>query len=104
MAERAKDDFESLREDLATLREDVAKLAADLRGLAGNAAGAARHAASEEGARLREDLEETLRSIVGRGNKVVESASARIEERPLVSVLLAFVVGFVLARIMDRRG
>lgn len=103
MAERAQDDIAALKDDLATLREDISKLTADLRGLAGSAAGTARRAASEEGARLREEVEDALRSALGRGGKVVEDASAQIEQRPLLSVLVAFAIGFILGRILDRR-
>lgn len=103
MAERAKDDVDALKEDLATLREDMKRLGEDLRGLAGSAAGSARRAAETEGAKLREEVEEAVRSVLGRGNKAVEDVTAQIEQRPLLSVILAFVVGFVLGRLLDRR-
>jgi ElaB/YqjD/DUF883 family membrane-anchored ribosome-binding protein len=103
MADRAQDDVTALKEDLAKLREDVAKLGADLRGLAGSGSTMAGRAAAAEGAKLREEVEETVRSLLGRGGKVVEDATAQIEQRPLLSVLLAFAIGFILGRILERR-
>lgn len=96
-------DFDAMREELAKLRADVAGFADHLRSFSTAAAGAARRATQEKGEELREDIDGTIDDLLKQGNETLKDTKARIEERPLTAVLIALLVGFVLARLLDRR-
>jgi len=82
----------NLRDDLDALRKDVAKLSEDVRSIAGDRIGAARDRARDTANWARE-----------RGEAAANEVGHRIEERPLTSVAVAFGVGMVIGRLLDRR-
>jgi ElaB/YqjD/DUF883 family membrane-anchored ribosome-binding protein len=97
------DNSAGLRQELEKLKADFAALAQDLQSLARTAAGTARRAAAAEGGRLGAEIDETLRDLRQRGDKALEDAKEAVQERPLAALLMALLVGFVLARLLDRR-
>jgi ElaB/YqjD/DUF883 family membrane-anchored ribosome-binding protein len=104
MASNANEgDYDALREELSKLRSHVAGLADDLKGLGAAAAGAGKRAAGEQAERLKEELGDKFEDAIERGNKTVNDLAKAIEERPLMAVLLAFVLGLILGRLFDRR-
>lgn len=98
-----ENEFEAIREELAKLRTDLASLADDLRGLAATTASTAKRAAQAKGEELREQIDKELDALLKRGGKTINDAKVQIEERPLTAVLIALFVGFVIARLLDRR-
>jgi len=97
------DDIAILHDELVKLRADIATLAKDLRSLGLAAAGTAQHAAEAGGERLRTDIDEAISELRQRGEKTLQDAKASVEERPLFTLLIALVVGFILGRVVDRR-
>jgi ElaB/YqjD/DUF883 family membrane-anchored ribosome-binding protein len=102
-AERSLDkEFDALRADMEALRKDLAALL----GAVGDAAsdelksrgGRARAAATRARAALGEAAEEAER----RGTESLASLEQRIEERPLASVLIAFGVGLLVGKLLER--
>ncbi len=99
---------EELRAELEALKEDLARLRADLGGLveALKEAGAERvegyrERAAEELRRRREAVEERLGAARERGRQAVEELGEGVGEHPISSLLAAFGVGFILARLLD---
>ncbi len=82
----------NLRDDLDALRKDVSKLTDDVRGIASERVSAARDRARDTAYRARD-----------RGEAVASEVGHRIEERPLTSVAVAFGVGMLIGRLLDRR-
>ena len=104
MANNANDgNYDELREELGKLRAHVSGLADDLKGLGAAAASAGKRAAGEQAERLKEEVGGKFDDMVERGNRTVNDLVKAIEERPLMAVLLAFVVGLILGRLFDRR-
>lgn len=102
-AEQKPDDFGALRDELDKLRADITALTQDLRRLGLAAAGTARRAAEGEGERLKADFDEALADLQRRGEKVLRDAKAGVEERPLLMLLVAAAIGFIVGRLLDRR-
>ncbi len=99
---------EELRAELQALKEDLARLRADLGGLveALKEAGAERaegyrERVGEELRRRREAVERRLDEARERGRQAVEELGEEVGAHPFSSLLAAFGVGFVLARLLD---
>ncbi len=92
MAEELHKEFEALKADLAKLREDVSELAGAVRQSGADKGRAAYARAQQAGERAWESAAEAERA-----------AERQIAERPMVSVLTAFGVGFLVGLILDRR-
>lgn len=92
----AKEDFDSLRSDLDTLRQDFGTLVNTLKSNASSRAEAELDAVRQRVASLASDLQTT-------GQQQLRKAEGKIEERPFMSVAIAFATGLVVGRLIDRR-
>ena len=81
----ARRDFAALRKDMAALMSSMGDAASTQKQRAYAAAG------------------ETAEKLKKRGAAAVHSVEGEIEARPLTSVAVAFGVGFVLGKLLDRR-
>jgi ElaB/YqjD/DUF883 family membrane-anchored ribosome-binding protein len=97
------DDLDALREEMAKLKADIATLIKDLHGLGLASAGAARRAAGTEGERLGADIEETVAELKSRGEQTLRATKSAVAEQPILAMLIALIIGIVLARLFDRR-
>lgn len=91
MATNTEQDISQLKDDMAKLKADLASIASTLKKEAGDRA---RHGYD----RVREAGEHAA-DYARSGAHAVEH---QIEERPLVSVLSAFGIGFVIGKLLDR--
>jgi ElaB/YqjD/DUF883 family membrane-anchored ribosome-binding protein len=91
-----KEDFNSLRSDLDTLRQDLGTLVNTLKTNASSRAEAELDAMRQRVASLANDLQTT-------GQQQLRNAESKIEERPFMSVAIAFATGLVVGRLIDRR-
>ena len=81
-----------LRKDLNTLKEDISKLRSDLSELAQKLVNIGK---SEAGV--------TKDRLLERGRKTAETVGQKIEEKPLLSLIIAFIVGLLfLSRVLKR--
>jgi ElaB/YqjD/DUF883 family membrane-anchored ribosome-binding protein len=92
----AKEDFHSLRSDLDTLRQDFGTLVNTLKSNASSRAEAELDAVRQRVASLAGDLQTA-------GQQQLRAAEGKIEERPFMSVAIAFATGLVVGRLIDRR-
>lgn len=90
-------DAKALKDDIAALRRDFASLAETLRG-------------GEVG----QHLEQTLADIASEATilyerlsnqtkPVIENVEKAVEERPVIWIATAFILGFIGSRLLDRR-
>ncbi|GGB42211.1 DUF883 family protein [Tistrella bauzanensis] len=96
-------EMEVLKADLAALRADLAKATRQSGRAAGVGAEALSEKASEEMERLRGEVDRLMHVAGERGRGAVRAAESTIEEKPLTSVLVAFGVGLVIGKLLDRR-
>jgi ElaB/YqjD/DUF883 family membrane-anchored ribosome-binding protein len=88
-------EFDTVKDDLSKLRSDISHLSAALK--------------DTTSAGVREQIE-TIRSRIDRitdeardhGRQTLDELTDHIEERPLASMLIAFGVGVLLGRLLDR--
>jgi ElaB/YqjD/DUF883 family membrane-anchored ribosome-binding protein len=85
-------DTEALRRDLEQLRNDFAAMGKTVRGLAGEVG-------SETYARVRDRADKARVQAEKAADTVVQT----IEDRPLVSIMGAFVVGLILGLLFGRQ-
>ena len=94
---------EKLGQDLETLREDVTKLRADLSQIAKSLLEKGKNETDSAKDRIFEELRYDLQSARNKGRETVDTVENKIQEKPLMSLLIAFLIGLVLGKLFDRR-
>ena len=94
---------EKLSQDVETLREDVSKLRADLSQLGKNLLERGKNETDAARDRVIEELKYELQAARNKSRETVESVEHKIQEKPFVSLLIAFLVGLVLGKLFDHR-
>ena len=115
MAEKQREkEIDALKMDIANLREDMAALAASVRKIAEGrregVSGAEQEASTGERSDAGErwgtswsDFQRRLEEARTRGEKVIRDLAVEIERHPLGSIAAAFGIGFLIAKLLDRR-
>jgi ElaB/YqjD/DUF883 family membrane-anchored ribosome-binding protein len=91
-----KEDFGALRSDLDTLRKDFGTFVSTLKSSTSSRAEAELDAMRQRIATLTNDLQT-------RGEQQVRNVESKIEERPFMSIAIAFATGLIVGRMLDRR-
>ena len=91
-----KSDIDSIRSDLDVLRKDIGTVLDRIKGTATNRA-------ETEIQALQQRINRIADEVQASGRDSLRAVEERIEERPLVSLAMAFAVGLVLGRLFDRR-
>jgi hypothetical protein len=112
MTEKTHDkELDALKADIASLREEIAALAVGVKKFAGTKAAGihdegARAATGQEGPAYGEhgrgvfaDLLHKFDSSRIQGEKVVKDLAAEVEQHPLVSIMAAFGLGYIIAKL-----
>ena len=92
--------------DMARLKEELAKLGEDFRDLFEAAVDLGKHRAGTAKEKVQAGVIELKRAALqakARGGEALEATQEKIKERPLTSVLIAFGVGLLLGKLLDRR-
>lgn len=99
----AADQARLVSEDVAALKADVAELIRQMRDLARHETGRMSRDAAETVSDKASDIYETVsESLSETGRRSADALSARIEERPFATLLMAFAAGFVFSKILTR--
>ncbi len=98
----------ALKADLAQLRGDMASLLEAVRVEGGERASSAKAQASEaiheRIDKLDREFRETLGKAQEQGKAAVDEVEGNIRKHPIATVLAAFGIGFVLAKLFDQGG
>lgn len=105
-ATSAKDDYSRVKDDLQLLRDDLAKLTkAVADGQKSNISSLRdeiRRESREALDSVRKRGDEALHRARDAGTKAVHDVEHQIEERPFLSILLMFLAGILVGRLLDR--
>ena len=91
------------RGDLDAVREDLSRLRTDLRDLFQKLIESGKSEAGATKERLLDDINEALELTTERGKAAVQSLETKVQRNPLMSLLLAFLIGFVFGKLFERR-
>lgn len=92
--------------DVDDIKASFTQLRHDVMGLLNSAFGLGRHgaeAAKDNAADAVESLKSRLNDLKDQGADKVHSFEKKIEDNPLPAALIAFGIGFVIAKILTRR-
>jgi len=97
MAEKTKTetDLEKLMADVQSLKRDIAALAEHSRGTLWAGASDTANAISAEASRLYD-------GVASQSRRSAKAVSTQVEEQPLLSILIAFGIGFLGGRVLPR--
>lgn len=103
MSEKTHDkELDALKIDIARLREEIAGLAGGMKNAVGIHAEQAAEADRQEGQSVWTDLFRKFDSSRVQGEKVIRDLSAEVEQHPLVSIMAAFGLGYIIAKLWYR--
>jgi hypothetical protein len=98
-ASESSPDLDAIATDLASLRRDVASLTDHLRtGAIKGAKGATQDLAGHLG----DEAERLYGNLAAQGERSMKALGRQVEEQPVMSLLLAFALGFAGSRWLSR--
>ncbi len=100
--DKVSDELGSIQTDLKELRDDVAALCQSIVEAGKSGLDDARFRVSRKTRENLEELLDRLKSARDRGRKTVSSLESTIEEKPLTSLIVAFVVGLFAGKLVSR--
>ena len=102
---------DSIRKEMDALKADIAQLREDIVGLTNAVKGAASENIADAKARTEErvhkawtDIERRLEDLLNEGKATFNTAEQKVGEHPVGSVLTAFGIGFIIAKLLDVGG
>lgn len=96
-------DLNALRKDLDNLSAAVKELSKDVKETAKSTSEAFMSRASGKIGAVGEEAAHFAQKMAGRGRETAESVAEVARERPFQSMLVAFGIGMVVAKLLDRR-
>jgi len=103
MTEKTHDkELDALKADIARLREEFAELVGGVKKSAGIHAEQEGPTPGEDGHDVWADLLNKFDSSRVQGEKVVRDLSAEVKQHPLVSIMAAFGLGYIIAKLWYR--
>lgn len=94
-------EMDALKADIAKLREDIAGLTSAVKGAASEKVAGARAQAEERIRGTWEDLEQRFEDFLSQGQATFSKAEHQVGEHPVGSVLTAFGIGFIIAKLLS---
>lgn len=92
----------SIKADLGALRDDMGRLTKTISDSVAAEARTRSARLRDTAESAREEIERLAAEARERGEEGMATVGRQIEERPFTSVLVAFAVGFVIGKILDR--
>ena len=103
MAEAGLDkELEQLKTDIAKLRTDLSALGEGVRKMSTEAVGATQARVKTAAQDALDEFQNKLNEAKSQGQKAMNDLEREIKENPLISLLVAFGLGFVISKLMDR--
>lgn len=97
------EDYESLKADFKKLREDFTHMASSYKETADNTAKGLVHDLKETGEQAGMKVMDQVGKVKDKGGEMAEQLEHQIREHPMISLMVAFGVGLVASRMMERR-
>jgi ElaB/YqjD/DUF883 family membrane-anchored ribosome-binding protein len=97
-------EMDALKADVAQLRQDIRGLTEAIRDVASDKAQQTRTDTEERLRGAWEDLERKLDEVIDQGRATLGDVQQQIGQHPAGSLLTAFGVGFVVAKLLDMGG
>jgi ElaB/YqjD/DUF883 family membrane-anchored ribosome-binding protein len=97
-------EMDALKADIAQLREDIGSLTAAVRNVASDKAQKTRADTQERLRSAWEDLEQKLDDVIEQGKASMGNVETQVGQHPAGSLLMAFGIGFVVAKLLDIGG
>jgi ElaB/YqjD/DUF883 family membrane-anchored ribosome-binding protein len=94
-------EMDALKADIAQLRQDIRGLTAAVRDVASDKARQTRSDTQERLQGAWEDLERKLDEVIDQGRATMGDVQSQIGQHPAGSLLTAFGVGFIIAKLLD---
>jgi ElaB/YqjD/DUF883 family membrane-anchored ribosome-binding protein len=88
--------------EFVTVKEDLAKLRADISNLSNALKDVTSDAVHDQIAMIRARIDTLTGEAKQHSRRTLDEVTDKIEERPLASVLVAFGVGLLIGRLLDR--
>lgn len=105
-AKSSQDEYKQVREDLKQLREDMANLTRTFsegqKSNISNLRDEIRKESREAFDQVRQKGNDALNRAKDAGDKAVHDVEHKIEERPFLSVVIMFLVGVLVGKLLDR--
>ena len=105
-AKSTQDDYEQVKRDLQALREDMAKLTNSFsesqKSNISSLRDEIRRESREAFDQVRKKGDAALSRARDAGDKAVEDVEHRIEERPFLSIIIMFLAGILVGKMLDR--
>jgi ElaB/YqjD/DUF883 family membrane-anchored ribosome-binding protein len=95
-------DRSNTESDLSQLIQDVQSLKRDLASLADHSRGTLWQGASDTANAVSAEAQRLYDGVAAQGRRSAEALSTKVEEQPLMSLLIAFGIGFIGGRILPR--
>jgi ElaB/YqjD/DUF883 family membrane-anchored ribosome-binding protein len=94
------EEVEVLKEDIAKLREDIASLASAVLGAASDTLGDAKAKVNGKSQEVEDKFTGKLNDGIDRGKQFLDDLDTQVTRHPVGSVLVAFGVGLLIAKIL----
>lgn len=105
-AKSAQSEYDQVKDDIRLLREDLAKLTKSVTDSQKSNISSLRDEIRRESRealdRVRKTGDEALNSARDVGEKAVHDVEHRIEERPFLSIIIMFLAGLLVGKLLDR--
>jgi ElaB/YqjD/DUF883 family membrane-anchored ribosome-binding protein len=105
-AKSSQDDYEQVRRDLQALREDLSKLTRTVsesqKSNISSLRDEIRRESREAFDQVRQKGDEALNRARDAGDKAFHDVEHRIEERPFLSIIVMFLAGILVGKMLDR--
>lgn len=102
--EPLRKEVDALKSDISKLREDIVALTDAVKGVAGDKINETKERGRKTAQDAWEDLEDKLDEVLSRGKDSFDGVAQEIKQHPGGSLLTAFSLGFIIAKIMDIGG
>lgn len=95
-------DVEQLKKDIAQLRADLSTIGEGVRKMSTDAVGATQAKVKSIAQDALDEFHNKLNEAKSQGKKAMHDLEREIKDNPLISLAVAFGIGFVLSKLLDR--
>lgn len=100
--DQVREEMDALRTDLAKLRKDISGLSEAVQTAAGAKLKHTKEQVTDSTKQAWEDVSARLEELLGEGKQTVDKLEGRVAEHPAASLLAAFGIGFVIAKLFGK--